>query len=89
LFNIFIKDLFDDMPYGNVVIPHGIWTWRKPVLPFLGLVRLLFADIALGLVANLEEICLLCTYITNWTNANDMKVNIGKCGIMEWGTNRE
>jgi hypothetical protein len=51
---------------------------ERPVLPFLGLARLLFADIAPGLVANLEETCLLCIYITNWTNANEIKVGISK-----------
>jgi hypothetical protein len=83
LFNIFINGLFDEMPYRPVEIPRG--ARLKPVLPAMGLARLLFTDDALGLASSLEEICLLCEHISQWTATNKMKVGIGKCGIMEWG----
>jgi hypothetical protein len=84
LFNVFINDFFDDMPYSNVIIPRG--ARNKPTLPHMGLAGLLFADNALGLASSLEETCLLCDHITTWTNRNEMKVGITKCGIMEWGS---
>ena len=84
LFNIFINDLFDDIPYPTVEIPRG--TRTKPVLPTMGLAGLLFADDALGLASTREETCMLCDHITRWTETNEMKVGIGKCGIMEWGS---
>ena len=66
----------------RVQIPQG--TRAKPILPALGLAGLLFADNALGLASTPEETCMLCQHITNWSMANEMKVGIGKCGIMEW-----
>ena len=84
LFNMFINDIFDDLPYCKVEIPRG--TRTKPVLPAMGLAGLLFADDALGLASTLEETCMLCKHITDWTETNEMKVGIGKCGIMEWGS---
>jgi hypothetical protein len=84
LFNIFINDLFDDLPYRRTVIPWG--TRTQPVLPALGLAGLLFANDALGLATTLEEVCMLCQHIGNWTARNKMKVGIDKCGIMEWGS---
>jgi hypothetical protein len=87
LFNIFINDLFDDLPYPLVEIPRG--TRKQPILPALGLAGLLFADDALGLASTKEETCMLCKHIGDWTATNEMKVGIGKCGIMEWSSNGE
>jgi hypothetical protein len=87
LFNVFINNLFDDMPYPRVEIPRG--PRLKPILPAMGLAGLLFADDALGLASTLEETCMLCKHVGDWTEANEMKVGITKCGIMEWGSNGE
>jgi hypothetical protein len=83
-FNIFINDFFDNMPFDPVIIPRG--ARKKPTLPHMRLAGLLFADDALGLASTLEETCLLCDHITAWTEKNEMKVGITKCGIMEWGS---
>jgi hypothetical protein len=84
IFNIFINDFFDAMPYDDVIIPRG--PRKKPTLPHMGLAGLLFADDALGLASTLEETCLLCDHVAAWTEANEMQVGITKCGIMEWGS---
>jgi hypothetical protein len=84
MFNIFINDFFDNMPYPEVIIMRG--ARKKPTLPHMGLAGLLFADDALGLASSLEETCLLCNHITAWTETNEMKVGITKCEIMEWGS---
>jgi hypothetical protein len=87
LFNIFINDLFDGLSYVGVPIPQG--TAAHPVDPPLLLPGLLFADDALGLAANPEELCTLCDHIGEWTAENEMRVGISKCGIMVFGSNGE
>jgi hypothetical protein len=84
LFNIFINDLFDDMPYRKVVIPRG--TRKKPILPAMGLAGLFLTNDALSLASTIEETCMLCDHVTKWTEANEMRVGIKKHGIMEWGS---
>lgn len=61
LFNIFINDLFDDLPYSGATIPSG--SVSQPIEPALVIPGLLFADDALGLAETKDELVLLCTHI--------------------------
>jgi hypothetical protein len=80
LFNIFINDLFDNLPYGGVDIPcSGPGSLSIP--------GLLFADDALGLAPSLPALGELCDHITAWSTDNEMQVGIQKCGLMEFGAN--
>jgi exonuclease III len=80
LFNVFINDLFDNLPYGGVEIPSG----GPGTLSIPGL---LFADDALGLAPTLPALGELCDHITAWSADNEMQVGIQKCGLMEFGAN--
>ena len=82
---IFINDLFIGLSYVGVPIPQG--SKKRPMNPPLLLPGLLFADDALGLAADPEELCSLCAHIGTWMAENEMRVGISKCGIMVFGSN--
>jgi exonuclease III len=82
LFNIFINDMFDDMPMPGTLVPSGRRN-AQPTVP-LRCPGLLFADDLVGLSSDPAESVLLCAHITAWCDANEMEVGIHKCGLMEF-----
>jgi hypothetical protein len=82
LFNVFINDIFDDMPLRGTLVPSGRRT-KTPAQP-LRCHGLLFADDLVGLGSDPAELQTLCTHITAWCTTNKMEVGIKKCGVMEF-----
>jgi hypothetical protein len=85
LFNIFINDIFDDVPLPGTLVPSG--RRNDPQHDPLRCHGLLFADDLVALGSDLEELLALCIHITAWCTANEMQVGINKCGIMEFEAN--
>jgi hypothetical protein len=82
LFNVFINDIFDDIPLPGCFVPSGR---RKDTdLDPLRCHGLLFADDLIALASDLNEMAVLCTHVTNWCTASEMQVGIHKCGVMEF-----
>jgi Reverse transcriptase (RNA-dependent DNA polymerase) len=82
LFNIFINDIFDGLENITAVhAPLAVVTPGRPPGPLV--VGALFADDAVGLVADLEGAKRFCDAITLWTSLNEMEVGISKCGTLE------
>jgi len=86
LFNIFINDLFDDLPYTGVMILSGKAN-RCVTEPPLVLPGFLFADDALGLAATKEQLVFLCHHVGEWMAENKIRIGISKCGVMVFGSN--
>jgi exonuclease III len=85
LFNIFINDMFDDVPLPGCLVPSGKRTDR--LTEQLRCHGLLFADDLVALASDLVEMQALCVHITSWCRTNEMQVGIKKCGIMEFAAN--
>jgi hypothetical protein len=82
LFNIFINDIFDDMPVPGTMVPSGR-RQDRPAQP-LRCHGLLFADDLVALAAATADLLPVCNHITTWCDVNEMEVGIKKCGIMEF-----
>ena len=82
LFNVFINDIFDDMPLPGTLVPSGR---RNEITPDpLRCHGLLFADDLVALSESLPGLQLVCAHITSWCDVNEMEVGIKKCSIMEF-----
>jgi hypothetical protein len=82
LFNVFINDIFDDVPLPGCYVLSGR---RKDIdRDPLRCHGLLFADDLVALASDLNEMAVLCTHVTTWCTANEMQVGIHKCGVMEF-----
>jgi hypothetical protein len=83
LFNIFINNIFDDMPVPGTMVPYGCRQDQLVVQP-LECHGLLFADDLVALAALLADLLPVCNHITKWCETNEMEVGIKKCGIVEF-----
>jgi exonuclease III len=81
LFNIFMNDFPDGCDHSGVAVPTGLSSNIN--LTALSASCAMFADDVAGLSPTIESAIAFCEHVTEWTEKNEMKVGISKCGILE------